>query len=142
MKTKGLIVLWCSDCSGRFLPTGKHAGELTCLAWGKVPASVTASATKKKKAKQMHDVVALGNAVGGVMIYDCSRGELRQTFGGEGSGHTGKVHDLALNAAGPRHCAQHPLMLHNLNNSSRITNKRVNTLLQAHFCIRARLTAR
>ena len=48
----------------------------------------------------MHDVVAIGNAVGGVMLWDCSRGELRQTFGGEGSGHTGKVHDVALNAAG------------------------------------------
>lgn len=84
----------------RFTPTGKQAAELTCLAWGKVPASGTASATKKKKSKQVHDVIAIGNAVGGVMLWDCSRGELRQTFGGEGSGHTGKVHDVALNSAG------------------------------------------
>ena len=70
------------------------------MAWGKVPASATASATKKKKAKQVHDVVVIGNAVGGLMLWDCNRAELRQTFGGEGSGHTGKVNDVALNASG------------------------------------------
>jgi len=86
--------------SHEFSPTGKQASELTCLAWGKVPASGTASATKKKKAKQVHDVVAIGNLVGGVMLWDCSRGEVRQTFGGEGSGHTGKVHDVAINSSG------------------------------------------
>jgi hypothetical protein len=87
-------------CCCRFTPTGKQASELTCLAWGKVPASATASATKKKKAKQVHDVVVIGNAVGGLMLWDCNRAELRQTFGGEGSGHTGKVNDVALNASG------------------------------------------
>jgi len=40
------------DGLGRFSPTGKQASELTCLAWGKVPAGA-ASATKKKKAKQV-----------------------------------------------------------------------------------------
>ena len=34
------------------------------------------------------------------MLWDCTRGELRQTFGGEGSGHTGQVSDVALNSAG------------------------------------------
>jgi len=85
---------------GRFTPTGKQASELTCLAWGKVPSAGPASASKKKKAKQVHEVVAIGNAVGGVLLWDCTRSELRQTFGGEGSGHTGKVSDVALNAAG------------------------------------------
>ena len=87
-------------CSHEYTPTGKHAAQLTCLAWGKVPASAPASATKKRKARQVHDVVAIGTAVGGVLLWDCSRGELRGTFGGESSGHTGKVNDLAMNAAG------------------------------------------
>ena len=94
-------MLTCVLCAcGRFTPTGKQASELTCLAWGKVPASGAASASKKKKAKQVHEVVAIGNAVGGVLMWDCTRGELRQTFGGEGSGHTGKVSDVALNTSG------------------------------------------